>query len=133
MTTKKSESTASQNEIAPGGEPGDVTGEETEPDYFADPEGDESFNGIPGQIQYPDRHVDAERAAAFAAYKEEHLDPRGADDPAYESGWVNPADRHTEEKFDDDEDAGTQRSSRKSSQRGAQKSTRSKTSKEKDE
>ena len=31
--------------------------------------------GVPGQIQYPDRVVDAERAAAFAAGKVPTLDP----------------------------------------------------------
>jgi hypothetical protein len=31
--------------------------------------------GVPGQIQYPDREVDAERAAAFAAGKVDSLEP----------------------------------------------------------
>jgi len=35
--------------------------------------------GIPGQIQYPDRVVDAERAAAFAAGKVPTLDPDDED------------------------------------------------------
>ena len=52
--------------------------------------------GVPGQIQYPDREVDAEHAAAFAAGKEELLyeDP---DDPRNET-WENPADRRTTEQ-----------------------------------
>lgn len=48
--------------------------EETEPDAFtgADDE-DEEVNGVPGQIEYPDASVDAERAAAFAAGKVDTL------------------------------------------------------------
>ena len=47
--------------------------------------------GVPGQIQYPDVEVDAERAAAFAAGKEDSLFDE--DDPRYEeAGWHNPAD-----------------------------------------
>jgi hypothetical protein len=78
--------------------------EETEPEPFVEPEGDEDFNGIPGQIQYPDVIVDAERAAAFAGGKVDHLDPRAEDDPSYESGWENPADRLHEEQVEDDEE-----------------------------
>lgn len=53
--------------------------------------------GIAGQIQYPDREVDAERAAAFAAHKEDTM----YDDDENEAGksrvgWQNPADRPTE-------------------------------------
>jgi hypothetical protein len=77
--------------------------EETEPEPFVDPEGEDDFNGIPGQIQYPDVYVDAERAAAYAGGKEEHLDPRAEDDPAYESGWENPADRSEEEQVQEEE------------------------------
>lgn len=36
--------------------------------------------GVPGQIQYPEREVDAERAAAFAAGKEEFLNPADEDE-----------------------------------------------------
>jgi len=35
--------------------------------------------GVPGQIEYPDRVVDAERAAAFAAGKVPTLDPDDED------------------------------------------------------
>lgn len=35
--------------------------------------------GVPGQIEYPDRVVDAERAAAFAAGKVPTLDPEDED------------------------------------------------------
>lgn len=46
--------------------------------------------GVPGQIVYPDAEVNAERAAAFAAGKEDSLyedDPDGR-----RSTWQNPAD-----------------------------------------
>jgi hypothetical protein len=58
-------------------EPGDVTGEETEPEPFVDPAGEEQdeVNGIEGQIIYPDRTVDAERAGEFAAGKVDTLEP----------------------------------------------------------
>jgi hypothetical protein len=36
--------------------------------------------GVPGQIQYPDREVDAERAAAFAAGKVDSLEPEDESD-----------------------------------------------------
>jgi len=49
--------------------------------------------GVPGQIQYPDRTVDAERAAAYAAGKEDTL--YDEDDPRFYSGWQNPADNDT--------------------------------------
>jgi hypothetical protein len=57
--------------------------------------------GVPGQILYPDREVDAEHAAAFAAGKEDNLyadedDPRNAT-------WENPADRAVEEPEEDEE------------------------------
>lgn len=55
--------------------------------------------GIEGQIQYPDREVDAERAAAFAAHKVDSLHP----DKPEESGWQNPADRPGEEQVVDQE------------------------------
>ena len=41
----------------------ETTNEETEPEPFVHPEGDDDFNGVPGQLRYPDVHVDAERAA----------------------------------------------------------------------
>jgi hypothetical protein len=52
--------------------------------------------GVPGQIQYPDRTVDAERAAAFAAGKEDTL--YDEDDPRFYSGWQNPADNTLSEE-----------------------------------
>lgn len=57
--------------------------------------------GVPGQIMYPDREVDAERAAAFSAGKEETLyedenDPRNV-------AWENPADKRTAEQRAEDE------------------------------
>lgn len=94
MATKK---TSTPNDELP--EPGDVTGEETEPEPFVDPAGayapdDDDVNGIEGQIIYPDREVDAEHAAAFAAGKEPSLYPD--DEDGSRSGWQNPADRSTE-------------------------------------
>jgi hypothetical protein len=80
------------------------TSEETEPEPFVNPEGDDDFNGIPGQIHYPDREVDAERAAAWAAGKEDSLYPD--DEEGDRVGWQNPADRSTEvqdEETKDDE------------------------------
>lgn len=53
-------------------EPGDVTGEETEP------QADEEVPGIPGQIVYEDPAVDAERAGEYAAGKVDTLED---DDP----------------------------------------------------
>lgn len=79
----------------------DTTNEETEPEPFVHPEGDDGVNGIEGQIIYPDREVDAERAAAFAAGKVDTLNP---DEDKDESGWQNPADRPEEELTDDDDD-----------------------------
>ena len=73
--------------------------EETEP--MADEELEDSA-GIPGQIQYPDVHVDAERAAAFAGGKVDNLDPD--DEDGEHDGWQNPADRSSEEQKDEDED-----------------------------
>lgn len=75
------------------------TDEETEP--LAGEE-EEDFNGIPGQIQYPDVHVDAERAAAFAGGKVDTLDPD--DEDGENDGWQNPADRSGEEQTDEDKD-----------------------------
>jgi hypothetical protein len=37
--------------------------------------------GVPGQIQYPDREVDAERAAAFAAGKVDSLEDEDDEEP----------------------------------------------------
>lgn len=76
--------------------------EETEPEPFVNPEGDDDFNGIPGQLQYPDVHVDAERAAAFAAGKVDNLDPD--DEGGDRDGWQNPADRSGEVDEDKDKD-----------------------------
>ena len=73
--------------------------EETEP--LADEDLDTP--GIPGQIQYPDPQIDAERAAAFAAGKEEYLNPEDEGDET-KRGWQNPADRPTEEQTDEDEE-----------------------------
>ena len=75
--------------------------EETEPEPFVHPEGDDDFNGIPGQLQYPDVHVDAERAAAFAGGKVDTLDPD--DEDGESDGWQNPADR-SDEVQDEDKD-----------------------------
>ena len=74
--------------------------EETEPEPFVHPEGDDEVNGIEGQIIYPDVEVDAERAAAFAAGKVDTLHP---DEDKDESGWQNPADRPTEEQVEDED------------------------------
>lgn len=51
--------------------------------------------GVPGQIQYPDREVYAERAAAFAAGKERTLYPEEetGDRQVYATHWD--ADRET--------------------------------------
>jgi hypothetical protein len=40
--------------------------------------------GVPGQIQYPEREVDAERAGEFAAGKVETLEPEDEEDEAEE-------------------------------------------------
>jgi|KBSMisStandDraft_5_1062788.scaffolds.fasta_scaffold12033_7 hypothetical protein len=77
--------------------------EETEPEQFANPGGDDDAPGIPGQIQYPDVHVDAERAAAFAGGKVDNLDPD--DEDGEHDGWQNPADRSSEEQTDEDKDS----------------------------
>ena len=67
MATKKSEEETYETE-------------QTEPEPFLGTE-ESSDNsqvadaGVPGQIAYPDREVDAERAAAFAAGKVDTLDP----------------------------------------------------------
>lgn len=47
--------------------------EETEPE--AEDNTQVADAGVPGQIQYPDREVDAERAGEFAAGKVETLEP----------------------------------------------------------
>ncbi len=79
--------------------PNTETDEETEP--LADEEPDD-FNGIPGQIVYPDVHIDAERAAAFAAGKVDNLDPD--DEDGERDGWQNPADRPAEEQKEEDDE-----------------------------
>jgi hypothetical protein len=74
--------------------------EETEP--VADQD-DDGVNGIEGQIIYPDAEVDAERAGAWVAGKEDTLYEDDEDNERM--GWQNPADRPTEEQTDDkDED-----------------------------
>lgn len=50
------------------------TNEETEPLAGEEEEGS-AFEGIPGQLMYPDKDVDAERAGQFAAGKVDTLDP----------------------------------------------------------
>jgi hypothetical protein len=61
--------------------PGDETGEETEPEPFVEPAGDEEeVAGIPGQIEYPDRDVDAERAGEYAAGKVDTLEDPDAEE-----------------------------------------------------
>lgn len=89
--------------------PNAETNEETEP--TADEAEDNTQvadAGVPGQIQYPDRTVDAERAAAFAAGKVDSLDPD--DEDGTRSGWQNPADRSGEVTTDEDTDSGTRES-----------------------
>lgn len=55
--------------------------------------------GIPGQIQYPDPETNAERAAAFAAGKEDTLYEDDENDAGKtRTGWQNPADRPGEEQ-----------------------------------
>jgi hypothetical protein len=68
----------------------ETTNEETEPTA----EEVEDFNGIPGQIQYPDVEVDAERAGEWVAGKADSLYPD--DENGERVGWQNPADRSTE-------------------------------------
>lgn len=77
------------------------TDEETEPEPFVNPEGDDGVNGIEGQLIYPDREVDAARAAGWAAGKEDSLYPD--DEDGTRDGWQNPADRSGEEQTDDEE------------------------------
>jgi hypothetical protein len=66
-------------------EPGDETGEETEPEPFLGTEEAEDNTqvndaGVPGQIEYPERVVDAERAGEFAAGKVDTLEPEDEDE-----------------------------------------------------
>jgi hypothetical protein len=77
----------------------DETNEETEP-LAAEAEDNTQVNdaGVPGQILYPDREVDAERAAAFAGGKEETLYDDENDAGKSRHGWQNPADRPEEEQ-----------------------------------
>ena len=82
-------------------EPGDVTGEETEPEAMRSTTMGVDA-GIPGQIEYPEVNVDAERAAAFAGGKVDSLDPD--DEEGERDGWQNPADRSGEVQHEDDED-----------------------------
>jgi hypothetical protein len=53
----------------------------------------EDSAGIPGQIQYPEREVDAERAAAFAGGKVDSLEPEDEE-----------ADAESDEEADAEED-----------------------------
>ena len=54
----------------------DKTGEETEPEPLLRDEDDlEDSSGVPGQIEYPEVVVDAERAGEYAAGKVDTLDP----------------------------------------------------------
>lgn len=80
----------------------DETNEETEPEAFVDPAGDDGVNGIEGQIIYPDREVDAARAAGWAAGKEDSLYPD--DEEGDRVGWQNPADRSAEVQDEDEDD-----------------------------
>lgn len=57
-------------------EPGDVTGEETEPEETLA----EDEQGIPGQILYPPTDVDAERAGEYAAGKVDTLEDEDPDE-----------------------------------------------------
>ena len=70
----------------------ETTNEETEP--TADPELLDDGPGIPGQIEWPDREVDATRAGEWAAGKVDSLYPD--DENGERVGWENPADRSTE-------------------------------------
>jgi hypothetical protein len=79
--------------------------EETEPTA---PEAEDNTQvadaGVPGQIQYPDREVDSERAAAFAGGKVDTLYDDENDAGKSRLGWQNPADRPEEEQTQDEED-----------------------------
>jgi hypothetical protein len=55
--------------------------------------------GVPGQIQYPDAEINAERAAAYAGGKEDTL----FDDDDTDGTWVNPADNRSEEQVERNE------------------------------
>jgi hypothetical protein len=80
------------------------TDEETEMTVGQPPgtEGDE-VNGIEGQIIYPDPEVDAERAARFAAGKEDSLYDDENEAGKSRTGWQNPADRPTEVRDEETE------------------------------
>jgi hypothetical protein len=54
--------------------------EETEPVAESEDNTQVADAGVPGQIQYPDRVVDAERAGAFAAGKVDTLEPEPEED-----------------------------------------------------
>jgi hypothetical protein len=73
------------------------TTETTETEEYDNP-------GIEGQIQYPEAEVDAERAAAYAAGKEEFLypDDEGTEFPRSAS-WSNPADNRNAEQVENNE------------------------------
>lgn len=62
--------------------------EETEPEQMLNEESEDNTQvadaGVPGQIQYPERIVDAERAAAFAGHKVDTLEPEDDEEPAEE-------------------------------------------------
>jgi len=75
----------------------ETTNEETEP--VADME-DDGVNGIEGQIIYPDREVDAERAGEWVAGKADSLYPD--DEDGERVGWENPADRSAEVQDDEE-------------------------------
>lgn len=71
-------------------------------DRMGDQAADDEVNGIPGQLIYPDREVDAERAAAFAGGKEETLYPENEGDVS-RTGWQNPADNRNAEQVEHNE------------------------------
>jgi hypothetical protein len=58
---------------------------ETEPVAESEDNTQVADAGVPGQIQYPDRVVDAERAAAFAAGKVDTLEPEEESDEEEEA------------------------------------------------
>jgi len=54
--------------------------EETEPTAESEDNTQVADAGVPGQIMYPEREVDAERAAAFASGKVDTLEPEDDED-----------------------------------------------------
>jgi hypothetical protein len=73
--------------------------EETEPVAFEESEDNTQVAdaGVPGQIMYPEREVDAERAGEFAAGKVDTLEPEDEADEADEEAAAEADEEDAEE------------------------------------